>query len=78
MDSGKMLEMPMRTVQIKRFSGKRITLIVFFLMALLTCGQKPSNSVPKVKPQSVDGTYFGGNLDWDNLSPEDYNEVLRH
>jgi hypothetical protein len=78
MKSGKMLEMPMKIVRTKRPNGKRIALTVIFLMALLACGQNPTNSAPTDKPPSIGGTYFGVNLDWDNLSPWDYNEALGH
>jgi hypothetical protein len=65
-------------MRIDRSKQLRHTGIALLLLVLTACGQNPANSPVLSWPPSIDGTYFGVNLDWDNLSPEDYNEALGH
>lgn len=53
-----------------------IALIAFFLLELSACSLISTRSPIQSSPHPVDGTYFGVNLDWANLTPSEYNQAL--
>ena len=55
-----------------------VLLWVMLLIALSACSQNPSNSPVLSRPHPVEGSYFGVNLDWSDLTPAEYNQTLGH
>lgn len=44
----------------------------------MACGLVPPRSPVLSRPQPVEGTFFGVNLDWSDLTPAEYNQALGH
>lgn len=68
----------MRIYRSKQSRQTGIALSALLLLVLTACGQNPANSAVLSRPQLIDGTYFGVNLDWADLTPAEYNQALGH
>jgi len=51
---------------------------ILILVVLSACGQNPANAPVLSRPQPAEGTFFGVNLDWSDLTPAEYNQTLGH
>ncbi len=68
-----------KKISLSKVSFRKSLLLTFVLLVALTaCDQNPSNSPALSRPQPVEGTYFGVNLDWSDLTPTEYNQALGH
>lgn len=68
----------MRIDRSKKLIPAIVLMGVLLLISQSACNKKTADSSVLSRPQPVDGTYFGVNLDWENLSPADYNQALGH
>jgi hypothetical protein len=70
--------LPMKVDRSKKFILTGIVLTVLLLLVGSACVRIPANPPALSKPQPVDRTYFGVNLDWADLTPAEYNQALGH
>lgn len=68
----------MRIERTKLSARTGIALVALLLIVMPACGPKIPDPSPMERPGSIEGTYFGVNLDWSNISPSEYNQALGH
>jgi hypothetical protein len=68
----------MLTGQSNKLYSIGIVLAAYILATLSACTQKPVIPTPPRQPELIEGTYFGVNLDWSNITPEEFNQALGH